>query len=121
LAVLLPFLSLLFVVVLDFCRIYYYAQTLENAARCGALYASGTVSPPSGTSAQAAATQAALAEAVSLNPALDASDVAIATSGSNVTVTVNYRFQSVTSYPALPAVVPMSFSATFPMTPVTGP
>src|SRR5437764_8181881 len=62
LAVLLPFLSLLFVGVLDFCRILYYAQTLQNAARCGALYAGGAVPAAPGTSSQAAAVQAALAE-----------------------------------------------------------
>jgi hypothetical protein len=110
---------LLFVVMLDFCRVYNCAQTLQNAARCGALYASGTVLPPSGTSSQTAATQAALAEAVSLDPPLQSTEVAITTSGSNVTVTVNYNFQTVTSYPALPAVVPLSFSATFPKSPAS--
>ena len=101
-AVLLPFLSLMFIGVLDFCRIFYYAQTLQNAARCGALYASGTVAAPPGTSSQDAAVQAALAEAVSLDPPLRAQDVAVTASGTNVTVSVTYQWQAVTPYPALP-------------------
>jgi Flp pilus assembly protein TadG len=40
LAVLLPFLFFLFVVAVDYCRIFYYAVTLENCSRNGAYYAS---------------------------------------------------------------------------------
>jgi Flp pilus assembly protein TadG len=119
LAMLLPLLSLLFVGVLDFCRIFYYAQTLQNAARCGALYASGTVAPAPGTTPQNAAVQAALAEAVSLDPPLQAQNVTVTTSGTNVTVSVAYQWQAVTPYPALPSAVSLNFSATFPNSPVS--
>lgn len=37
LAVLLPFLVLLFFVAVDYCRIFYFTLTVENCARNGAL------------------------------------------------------------------------------------
>jgi Flp pilus assembly protein TadG len=40
LAILLPFLFFLFVVAVDYARIFYYALTLENCSRNGAYYAS---------------------------------------------------------------------------------
>src|SRR5438552_3318495 len=49
LAILLPFLGLMFVTALDFCRVFYAAQTIENSARSAALYASGNaVNPQAG-------------------------------------------------------------------------
>jgi Flp pilus assembly protein TadG len=43
LALLLPFLVFLFVITIDFGRVYYYSLTLTNCARDGALYASDPV------------------------------------------------------------------------------
>src|SRR5437879_1376247 len=40
LAILLPFLFFLFVVSVDYCRIFYYDVTLENCSRNGAYYVS---------------------------------------------------------------------------------
>ncbi len=40
LAVLLPLLVFLFVVTVDFARVYYFSLTLQNCARAGAMYAS---------------------------------------------------------------------------------
>jgi Flp pilus assembly protein TadG len=62
LAVLLPLLSLLFVIAVDFCRVYYHAQTLRNCAYAGALYASSTAERKSSTTAETAVKQAAVAE-----------------------------------------------------------
>ena len=56
LAILLPFLVLMFGVAVDFCRVFYASQTVQNCAYAGALYASRTVSPRPDTST---ATQAA--------------------------------------------------------------
>src|SRR5262245_16916603 len=43
LAVLVPFLAFLFVIALDFGRIFYFSVTVENCARSGALYGSDPV------------------------------------------------------------------------------
>jgi hypothetical protein len=71
----LPFLALMFAVALDYCRIFYMTQTVQNAAWVGAMYASGTSTNPGATSPTEAAKQAAVAEASSLSPALDPNNV----------------------------------------------
>jgi Flp pilus assembly protein TadG len=104
LAILLPFILLLFAVAVDFCRLYYQTQTLQNSAYAGALAATATAVPgatPSETLLQSegasldqaridAAKQAAVAEAVSLGPPLSAGAVAVSLSGNRVTVRVTY-------------------------------
>jgi Flp pilus assembly protein TadG len=45
LAVLLSFLAFLFVIAVNFARIFYYSQVVENCARQGALYASDPKAP----------------------------------------------------------------------------
>ena len=67
LALLSPFLLFLFVIVVDFGRIFYYSQTVQNAARAGALYMSDDVSKAS--SPYANVTAAAIADATNLSPA----------------------------------------------------
>src|SRR5438477_7483392 len=66
LAVLLPFLAFLFVIAVDWSRIFYYSLTVSNCARNGALYAadpySTTIRPYSSIDA------AALADAPNLSP-----------------------------------------------------
>ena len=70
-ALLLPFLALLFCVAIDFCRAFQTAQVMDSCARNGALYASGTAGrDPSSTTPEEAARQATLAEGASLNPPL---------------------------------------------------
>jgi len=100
LAVVLPFVVLLFTVAADFCRVYYYTQTLQNCAYAAALYASGTARPLTSTSLgtlgnltpvrTAAATDAAVAEGTTLNPPLAASNVQVTYSGGAATATITY-------------------------------
>ena len=93
LAILLPFLVLMFGVAVDFCRVFYASQTVQNCAYAGALYASRTVSPRPDTSTPTQAAQdAALAEGVSLNPALSAANVSTTLSNGMATTTVTYKF-----------------------------
>jgi Flp pilus assembly protein TadG len=94
LAILLPMLSIMFLVALDFCRAYAYTQTIEAAAAAGALYASGNAQPVSGTSASDAAVQAAVNEGTSLNPPLTSGNVSVQVSGGVATVTVTYQFNT---------------------------
>jgi Flp pilus assembly protein TadG len=40
LAILLPFLTFIFLIAVNFARVFYFSQIIENCARNGALYAS---------------------------------------------------------------------------------
>src|SRR5512141_2600269 len=62
-----PILLFLFVITLDFGRVFFYSQTVENAARAGALYLSDDATIA--TSPYANVTQAARADASNLSPA----------------------------------------------------
>src|SRR5690349_621521 len=53
LAVCLPFIALLFAVTVDFCRLYYYTQTLHGCAEAGAEYAAGYAWPSAADAAAA--------------------------------------------------------------------
>ena len=116
-ALLLPFIALMFVAAVDFCRVYYCAQTVESCARSGALYASGTSSASTGTSPTDAATQAAVLEGTSLDPPLQAQNVAVSFDSSTVTVTVTYTFQTITSFPGLGGPYTVQRSVTMAMAP----
>ena len=106
LAVLLPFLIFLFAVAVDFCRVFYYTQTLQNAAYTGALYASGVAQPgPSGTSVLGvpqpmtpadAAKQAAAAEGTTLNPPLQSATVQVQIANGTAKVTVSHDCKMLT-------------------------
>jgi Flp pilus assembly protein TadG len=108
LAVLLPFLAFMLVVSIDFARIFYYSLTIENCARNGALWASDPLGQS--WSPYASVTKAAEADAGSLTPALQDSNIS-STSGTDasnnayVSVTVTYTFQTITSYPGIPSSV----------------
>jgi Flp pilus assembly protein TadG len=115
--IIVPFLAFMFAVVVDYCRIYNTAQVVRNAARAGALYASSTVTA-SGLTPQQAAVQAAQAEAISLNPPLQAANVTVTTNPTNVTVTVTYQFQTICPrLLGLQPQVPVSASITMPLSP----
>jgi Flp pilus assembly protein TadG len=106
LAVMAPFLALVFVITVDFARVFYYQQTINDCARNGALFGAnlhsyqetGWVNPYQD------ATSVALADGAALNPPLDSSQVSV-TNGTgsdgnpNVTVTISYPFTTVTQFP----------------------
>jgi Flp pilus assembly protein TadG len=116
-AIIVPFLAFMCAVALDYCRIYHTTQVVNNAARCGALYASNTALAGSGLTPLQAAQQAALAEAVSLQPPLQASDVTVSTSAPNVTVTVTYQFQTICPHLGLPPQITVNAEVTMPLAP----
>jgi Flp pilus assembly protein TadG len=108
LAVTLPFVVFLFVAAVDFSRVYFYTQTLENCAMTGALYASGTA--PIASSAQTledAAKTAACAEGTSLNPPLQPQQVSVSSDATTVTVTVNYDYAMLTPLLTQSGVIPL--------------
>jgi Flp pilus assembly protein TadG len=119
LAFLLPFLAFLFVIAVDWARIFYYSVIVTNCARNGALYLSDPT--PRSASPYTSVAQAALADAPNLNP----SPTVTSTSGSDssgpyVEVTVSYPFRTVTNFPGVPTnttlvrTVRMSVAPQFP-------
>jgi Flp pilus assembly protein TadG len=126
LAILLPFLAFMFVIVVDWARIFYYSITVTNCARNGALYlaqqqSAKTITAPytdSGlvnlyVNSANPVTDAATADAPNLSPA----PTVTSTTGSDaygpyVEVTVSYTFQSVTNFSVPPFSVPSSTNLT---------
>ncbi|MCI0460169.1 MAG: pilus assembly protein [Gemmataceae bacterium] len=103
-AILLPFLAFVFVLGVDWCRIYYAAHTLDDCARSGALAASGLAFQERGLSDSGRETRGkaeAIKDGTNLNPPLQESAVTVTTQGNYVTVTINYDFQTIT----LPSVI----------------
>ena len=107
LAVLLPFLAFLFVIGVDFARVFYCAVTVTNAARNGASYGSQDATHAADTAGIQAA---ALADATNLSPAPDVSSTTATDADGNpcVRVTVTYTFQSITHVPGGPGAVNLS-------------
>jgi hypothetical protein len=94
LAILLPMLSVMFLVALDFCRAYACTQIVQAAAAAGAMYASGNALPAAGTTSSDAAVQAAVNEGTSLQPRLASNNVNVNVAGGVATVTVTYQFNT---------------------------
>jgi len=108
LAVLLPLLVFLFVITVDFARIYYFSVTLQNCARAGALYASDPY--VADESAFASTQAAALSDAKNLTPQPTVTSAnGVDSSGRPyVEVTAAYTFQSIASFPGVPTQVNLS-------------
>lgn len=112
LAVLLPLLMFLFVIAIDYGRIFYYSLTLENCARNGAVFGSNVSNY---STPYSSIQQAAIADGANLTPPLTTDDVAVANGNDadnnpTVTVTVSYSFRTITGYPGLPRTVNLSRS-----------
>jgi Flp pilus assembly protein TadG len=120
LAIWLPFLVLMFAVAIDFCRIYFTTQTVQNCAAAGAMFASGVSSADVTTTPSDAAVQAAVAEGGSLSPALQASNVTVSSSGSSTQVRVTYDFALLTHLPGLAGTVTITRSVTMASLPQPG-
>src|SRR5262249_30995882 len=98
LAILLPFLALMFFVAVDYCRVFHVAGRVAGRPPAGALSAAGAAPSTTPTTATDAARSAAVAEASGLDPALRPSDVAVTIGTDSATVTVSYQFLMMTSY-----------------------
>ena len=102
LALLLPLLAFLFVIAVDFGRVFYFSVTLQNCARAGALYASDSY--VADESPFANVEEAALADATDLSPAptIMTQDGTDSGGRSYVEVTAAYPFRSITQFPGVP-------------------
>jgi Flp pilus assembly protein TadG len=118
LAIMLPFLSLMFVTALDFCRVFHVSQTIQNSARVAALYASGTAQNPQAASVDAAAKQAAAAECASLNPPLDTNNVSITIGSGQAVAQVKYDFPLLTPIMGSSGTITITRSVTMALAPM---
>ena len=113
LAVLAPFLCFMFVIAVDFARVYYYSLALEQAARNGAYFASDYPSFQTTDNSYANVQQVVQAELQNLSPRAQV-DVAYSTAVNGpyntptiiangyVQVTVTWTFNSITQFPGVP-------------------
>jgi Flp pilus assembly protein TadG len=94
----------IFLITVDFARIFYFSQIIENCARNGALYASDPTAQVQ--SPYANVTQAALArpDASNLNPQPTVAQVNGNDASGNAYVQVNvaWQFQTIASFPGIP-------------------
>jgi Flp pilus assembly protein TadG len=122
LAMLLPLLIFLFIISVDFARVYYYSLTLTNCARAGAMYASDPST--AAESPFANVTAAALADATNITPTPTVqSATGVDLNGqAYAEVTVKYTFKTLTGFPGVPnelllsRTVRMNVSASTPST-----
>jgi Flp pilus assembly protein TadG len=117
LAVLLPFLMFVFVIGVDFARVFYYTLTLTNCARNGAVYGSAD---PTHAADTAGIQAAALADATNLSPAptVTSSQGTDADGHPCVQVTAAYTFQMITSYVGIPSSFGLSRTVQMRVAPV---
>src|SRR5262245_51965203 len=102
LAVLLPFLAFLFVIAVDWARVFYFSLVVENCARNGAVFASDPYA--SVQSPYATLQDAALADAPNLNPKPTVTSVSGVDAAGNryVDCKVRYVFKTVSNFPGVP-------------------
>jgi Flp pilus assembly protein TadG len=102
LAILAPLMVFLFVIAVDFARVYYFSLTLTSCARSGAFYASdpwtANESPFDSTEA------AALSEAQNISPAPTIRERHGADGSGHawVEVTAEHTFSTITGFPGVP-------------------
>jgi len=109
LAILLPVIVFLFVISVDFARVFYFSQVIENCARKGALYASDPKAPA--YQLYSNVTQAALgpdSSGFSPQPTVTSSSGTDAAGDPFVSVTVTWQFQTLTGFPGVPSNVTIS-------------
>ena len=103
LAILLPLLAFLFVIAVDFGRVYYYSLTLQNCARAGALYASDP--HVAHESPFASVADAALSDATNISPppTITSTSGTDAAGRAYVEVTATYPYFTITRFPGVPS------------------
>jgi Flp pilus assembly protein TadG len=118
LAVLLPLLCFLFVIAVDYGRIFYYTVTVTNCARNGALY--GSQDPTKANDQTSIATEAKrdapnlVANSVNVSSATNSS-----TNPTYVTVTVTYPFTTITNFPGVTKTTTITRTVRMEVTPWT--
>jgi Flp pilus assembly protein TadG len=118
LAVLLPLLGFLFVIALDYSRIFYFTMVVTNCARSGAIYGSQN---PTNANDTSGISSNALMDAANMDPS--SLTVTSATDSSTnptyVDVTVSYTFNTLTNYPGVPSTTNITRTVRMLVTPWT--
>ncbi len=102
LALLLPLLVFLFMIAIDFARIFFFSLTLMNCARAGALYASDPTTNLESPFANVQA--AALADATNISPAptITQTNGVDVNNRAYVDVTAKHKFNTIINFPGIP-------------------
>ena len=116
LAMMTPLLLLIFVVAVDFSRVYSYSQTLTDCARNGAVYLSNP--DRADKSEYATVEAAALAGVGHINPPPEVTMDTGADAAGNpfVAVTVSYPFRVLTRLPGMPSEIKLRRTAVMRLT-----
>jgi Flp pilus assembly protein TadG len=108
----------LFVITVDYARVFYYTMAVTNCARDGALYGSQnptTAIDQSGISAAATRDAADLdINSINVSSTTDSS-----TNPTYVTVTVTYPFTTITNFPGITSRTTLSRNVRMTVTPLT--
>ena len=110
----------IFLVGTDWCRIFFVAHAVQDCARTGALAASGMAYQErdlTSTEREERGKSEALKDAESFSPALQASDVTVVTTGSEVSVTDTHRFETITDWIAIAGPWEISRTVQMPILP----
>jgi Flp pilus assembly protein TadG len=118
LAVLSPLLCLLFVVAIDYSRIFYFTMVVSNCARSGAIYGMQTAKTANDLTG---IETAAKADAVNLNVQQMSvtSSTDSATSPTYVIVTVTYPFSTLSNFPGISSSTTISRTIRLSVPPLT--
>ena len=118
LAVLLPLLCFLFVVAVDYARVFYFTMTVTNCARSGAIYG--------GQNPTTANDQTGISAACKVDAGnLDTTQMKVtsvtdsATSPTYVFITVTYPFSTITNFPGITSTTTISRTIRMTVTPLT--
>ena len=124
LALLLPLLCGLFVVAVDFARVFYFDLTLANAARNGAIYGSQDPTKANDTLGiqtivgyDLTSLPTVLVSGVQYPQVSSSTDSS--TNPTTLTVTVTYPFTTITQYPVIPHQFILSRTVHISVTPLT--
>jgi Flp pilus assembly protein TadG len=102
LAVLLPLLVFLFLITVDFARVFYFSLTLTNCARAGALYASDPAGMPESPFPNVEAAALADANNISPKPTISSATGVDASGRLYAECTAKYSFATITGFPFIP-------------------
>ena len=118
LALLSPVLCLLFVLAIDYARIFYFTMVVTNCARSGALYGSQN---PTTANDQSGISAAAGMDAGNLNSQklTVSSSTDSASSPTYVLVTVTYPFTTISNFPGIASTTTISRTIRLTVTPLT--
>jgi Flp pilus assembly protein TadG len=111
LALVLPFLTFMFLIAVDFCRVFYFSQVVTTCARNGAVYASDPNGPnqsryPSLDAAARGDADPSIASRLTVSSASGTDAV-----GSYTRVTVSFPFTSISRYPGIPQTLTVTRTA----------